>query len=240
MLATPDASFEMDLLYDVLPSRSSLDDMLERFPSVPGDSSLAVLDPLIPPVSLYNETDLQTPELDASGMSEYARAVGALLLILLEDRHLAKTNGWALRHLLALALYAEDLICIPNSRSSVFAGNVSKAMLNDIMARAKQVATYVLSSSPQDEGWHTAVVNAITAEKENHGLDAVGTLVYDLVSYGMRFDTVRESCILHVVLEHTLGNASKEDAQQWVQLGRRLERQGSSPYQSIWHRKYLL
>lgn len=230
MLTTADASFDVDPLHDILPSRISLDDMLGRLPSVPGDSSLAVLDALIPPASLYTESGIADPEVDASGLSEYARVVEALLLILLEDRHMAKTTGWALRHLLALALYADDLLRVPNSRGSVFAATTSKVMLNELIARARQIATYVLSSSPQDDGWHTAVVNAITAEKENPGLDAVGTLVYDLVSDGKRFDTVRESRILHVVLEHTLGNASKDDADQWVQLGRRMERQGPFPY----------
>ena len=225
VLTKRDASFDMES-QDILPSSASLEQMLDGLPSVPGDSSLAVLDPLIPPVSLYNEVDIPTPETDSRGMSVYARAVDALLLVLLNDRHWAKTNGWALRHLLALALYADDLIRVPSSQSPIFAGTVSKAMLNDLVTRSKQVAAYVLSTSAQDEGWHAAVVSAITSGDDSH-LDAVGALVYGLVSYGKRFDTVRESRILHVVLEHVFGNASREDAQQWAQLGRALERQGS-------------
>lgn len=219
----------MDLL-DILPSRTPLDEMLDRLPSVAGDSSLAVLDPLVPPVSLYNEVDIPTPVTDSYGMSAYARAVEALLLVLLDDRHLAKTNGWALRHFLALAFYADDLVRVTNSKNPVFFGTVSNAALNDLVTKSRQVATYVLSTSSQDEGWHKAVVSAINAGSQGHGLDAVGTLVYDLVIYGKRFDTVRESRILHTVLAHAFGNASKADAQEWVQLGRTLERQGSSSF----------
>ncbi|KAH9835414.1 uncharacterized protein C8Q71DRAFT_765758 [Rhodofomes roseus] len=227
---TPDASFDVEPLVDIVPSEVSLDDMLDNLSAVPGDASLAVVDPLVPPASLCDETALSSPDTDTSGLSRYARVVEGLALHLLDDRQAAKANAWALRHLLALSLYVDELIQIPASKSPVFSAAVSRSILHDYITKARQVATYVLSSS-QDEGWHTTVVGAIIADKQDISLGPVGKLVWDLVNRGKRFDTVRESRILHTILEHIFGSISKTEAEQWVQLARKLERQ--APHTSL-------
>ncbi|TFY58014.1 hypothetical protein EVJ58_g6676 [Rhodofomes roseus] len=227
---TPDASFDVEPLVDIVPSEVSLDDMLDNLSAVPGDASLAVVDPLVPPASLCDETALSSPDTDTSGLSRYARVVEGLALHLLDDRQAAKANAWALRHLLALSLYVDELIQIPASKSPVFSAAVSRSILHDYITKARQVATYVLSSS-QDEGWHTTVVGAIIADKQDISLGPVGKLVWDLVNRGKRFDTVRESRVLHTILEHIFGSISKTEAEQWVQLARKLERQ--APHTSL-------
>ncbi|KAH9932237.1 uncharacterized protein B0H18DRAFT_1083328 [Fomitopsis serialis] len=228
MLKTRDASFDVKLLSDILPSRKLLDDMLDRLPSVASDASLAVIDPLVPP-PLCHEPPATSLDADLSGLSQYARAVEALLLCLLDDRHAAKENAWAVRHLLALSLYADELIQLPTSRNPVFSASVSRSRLHDLITKARQVAMYVLSSS-QDEGWNSVVVDSIAADDYSQ-LDAVGRLLWDLVSHGQRFDTVRESRILHAILEHTFRSISKVEAGQWAQLARKLERQ--APHTSL-------
>ncbi|KZT68385.1 hypothetical protein DAEQUDRAFT_727954 [Daedalea quercina L-15889] len=225
-----DLACGVDFLEDILPTRPFLDDILDHLPAIPSDASLAVIDLLVPPVSLCGDTSPSAPHTDTFGMSQYARVVEALLLSLLDDRRAAKTNVWALRHLLALSLYADEVIQIPNSNSPVFGTGVSRTALSDLVMKVRRVATYVLSSS-QDEGWHAAVVGAIAADKEDSWLDTVGGLIYDLINHGKQFDTVRESRILHVVLEHAFSSISKAEADQWVQLARKLERR--APHTSL-------
>jgi len=78
----------------------------------------------------------------------------------------------------------------------------------------------------------STTVNAILTDKSSDLMDGVGRLVYDLIQHGKRWDTVRESRILHRILQHILSSVSKVEAEQWMSLGRRLEKSGTCPFSS--------
>ncbi|KAF9818038.1 hypothetical protein IEO21_02999 [Rhodonia placenta] len=224
------SGLDMDSSLETLPSRADLDDMLIRLPYTPADPSLAVVDLLVPPPSLCEPVPAVSGKYDQAGFSVYARAVYALLLRFLEDRHAAKTNVWALRHLLALSLYAEEILQSLAVPSPVFSGHIPRSSLVDIQARVSQIAAYLLSSGHAD-GWHNTVVGTIMASKGSDMLDGVGQVVYEQIQHAKLKDTPRESRIIHVILQHVLSFATKPEAEQWLQLARRLEKQ--APHMSL-------
>lgn len=212
-------------MVDIFPSRDELDAMLDGLPSSPFDTSLAVVDPLVPPASFYESQHLSDQVYDSSGYSMYARIVDALLLHLVQDRHSAKEHIWALRHIIALSLYANDSLQSPTSPSPVFANQASGTTLQEITIRAQQITAYLLSST-QEEGWHGNLVAAMLANKADDSLDGIGRLVSSLINHGKRQDTVRESRILHLILQHAINNSSKEEAEGWMTIARKLEKPG--------------
>ncbi|KAI0945042.1 hypothetical protein AcV7_001681 [Taiwanofungus camphoratus] len=222
-VAEPCPGLDIDLMVDIFPSRDELDAMLDGLPSSPFDTSLAVVDPLVPPASFYESQHLSDQVYDSSGYSMYARIVDALLLHLVQDRHSAKEHIWALRHIIALSLYANDSLQSPTSPSPVFANQASGTTLQEITIRAQQITAYLLSST-QEEGWHGNLVAAMLANKADDSLDGIGRLVSSLINHGKRQDTVRESRILHLILQHAINNSSKEEAEGWMTIARKLEK----------------
>ncbi|OCH91295.1 hypothetical protein OBBRIDRAFT_887096 [Obba rivulosa] len=223
MLNEPLSGLRVDLVSDIFPPRSELDAMLDRLPSVPLDASLAVIDPLVPPLSLYEPEFVKNPAFDIVGFSQYARVVGTMVRHLATARHAAKENMWILRHLLAFGLYADEWLNVPYVQSPLFWSHASKAVLKELISKIQQLTTYLLSSM-QEDGWHAAVVNAILAGK-SETLDDAGKAVYDLVEHGKREDAIRESRILRTVLQHVLSGSTKEEADQWILLARKIEKQ---------------
>ena len=200
--------------------------MLDALPSTPLDASLAVIDPLVPPSVQYRSLKFPKDGGDAQGLTEYARVVYGLLLYLVDDRQTAKENPWVLRHFLALAIYAEEAKLLPCVDSPVFSKIVTRTTLLGILGRVQQATTYLLSSTT-DEKWHTTVANVLVSQATaSTGLDGVGRLVVDLVNRAKRYDAIRESRILHMILRHALSTATKADSEQWMLVARKLEKLG--------------
>ncbi|KZT00638.1 uncharacterized protein LAESUDRAFT_708574 [Laetiporus sulphureus 93-53] len=214
---------------DLLPPKSTFDSMLNELPAEAIDASLAVIDPIIP-TSLGEGEATEDEMHDRLGFSRYARAVYALLLHLADDRTAARENPWALRHLLAISMYAGELLQSPRSHGVVFSNQASRTALQDVVTKVGQISAYVLSSE-QGEGWHATVVKAITTENQIGCPDDIGRLLYDLIALSRSEDTVREARILRTLLQHLLGSASKTDAEQWILLARKLEKQ--APFASL-------
>ncbi len=199
--------------------------MLDALPSTPLDASLAVVDPLVPPSVQYRSLKFTNDGFDTQGLTKYARIVHGLLLHLVNDRQTARENLWVLHHFLALALYAEESKHLPAAESPVFSKTVPRATLQGILDRVQQATAYLLSSTT-DEKWHTTVTNALVNQAPATGLDGVGQLVVDLVNRTKRYDTIRESRILHMILRHALSTATKADSEQWMLVARKLEKLG--------------
>ncbi|EJF63887.1 hypothetical protein DICSQDRAFT_145362 [Dichomitus squalens LYAD-421 SS1] len=214
---------KVDVLSDIFPSRAELDSMLEALPSTPLDPSLAVVDPLVPPSVQYRSIKVTASEFDTQGLAKYARTVHGLLLYLVDERQTAKESMWALHHILALAIYAEESSYLPGAQSPVFAKTVARATLQSILDRVQQLAAYLLSSAT-DEKWHSSVTNALVNQGPATGLEGVGQLVVDLVGRATRRDTVRESRVLHMILRHALSTATKADSEQWMLVARKIEK----------------
>ncbi|KAI0360435.1 hypothetical protein OH77DRAFT_1418351 [Trametes cingulata] len=214
---------QLHILSDIFPPQEELAAMLDVLPSTPLDSSLAVVDPLVPPPTLYRSNGEASFIFDSMGFSKYARVVNGLLQYLVDDRQTARENIWVLRHLFALAIYAEESKHLPSAQSPVFARSVSRGVLQGILDKVQQLATYLLSSTAE-ESWHASVTNALLAQSAPSGLDGAGQLVVDLINRAKRQDNIRASRILHMILQHALSNATKADADQWMLVARKIEK----------------
>ncbi|GBE89079.1 hypothetical protein SCP_1500820 [Sparassis crispa] len=230
MLVQDCPGLAVDVVHDVFPSRDDVDVMLDALPSMPADPSLAAMDPLVPPSSQYEYEWSHTEAFDHAGYSEYSRIINGLLLHLIQDRQAARENMWALRHFLALSLYADDFVKVPFAQSPVFKPHLPKTVLQELQSRVQQVTTYLLSSS-QEEGWHASAVNEVLSGSAISHTDEVGRLIGDLIEHAKHDDTVRESRILYMILQHVLNNSSKGEANLWMSLCRKLEK--SAPQTSL-------
>lgn len=206
---------------DIFPSQAALDAMLDDLPTMPIDASIAVIDVLVPSDSIYRPENVTDRRFDRMGFSPYARMVNAYLLHLVNNRQSAKENLWVLRHCLALAQYIGDFIKIPSAGSPIFSSQAPIDVLKQVLTTVHQLTTYLLATMP-DADWHSRFVSALLGESKG-ALDDVGQLVYDIFK---RPDNIRECRILRVVLQHILGDATKSDAEHWIQLSRKLERFG--------------
>ncbi|CAL1708694.1 unnamed protein product [Somion occarium] len=206
---------------EIFPSKKELDAMLDILPPNPVDVSLAVIDPLVPTaIEDDNDNEVSEAVVDRSGYSSYARVVTALLHYFSDERQLAKENVWALRHFLAFAQYADEKLQFPEAESSLFGRAVSPTALQDLTAKVDQITAYVLSSVP-DESWFSPIISSLlNGQPPSSG---IGRLLYDLVYDSAGRDTVRESRVLHSVLQHILTSATKAEADQMIMLARKIE-----------------
>ncbi|KAF7975675.1 hypothetical protein HWV62_8773 [Athelia sp. TMB] len=223
---TQDPGFEVDLFRDILPVHAELDSMLAVLPSEPVNSSLGVLDSLLAYPS--SGSKLTPLPYDTRGLSSYARATYAILHMFGQNRQLARQNIWALRHLLALSIYADDAIQLSLELSPVF-GAISPSQLKDIVDNVQQVTTYLLGSAT-DEGFHRRVIAAISDGKIS-GLDGLEAFLLEVVGKSKAEESARGCRILFRVLHHLFANANKDEADAWLALARKLEK--TAPRTSI-------
>ncbi|KAJ7096074.1 hypothetical protein C8R44DRAFT_889801 [Mycena epipterygia] len=215
----------LDVVADVFPGQAELDAMLNALPADPPAASLAVLHPHLPPASAIRATK-PAPAHDARGYAAYARIVAALLQALAADRRAAKEHVWALRHVLALALYAEDLRAVPAAVNPVFdaeAPGLDGVALVELAAHAQQVTTYLLTAST-DDGWRARVIAALTSDKPLVGGGALPSLLVDLVACARRTDGSRDCRVLGGVLRHLLQDADKAEADLGMTFARKIEK----------------
>ena len=214
--------FHVNIVKDILPSRHDVDTMLEKLSPNPIHSSLAVVETLLLSDSAFEDPNL-SQLYDDEGYSSYARLTSGLLRVFVQDRQIAKENMWALRHFLALALYANDFLRIPWGQSPAFNRRALKAGLDDMILKVQQVTTYLLTSSP-DDGWRSNVIAVVNGDKSIENSDMLARFLVDLIRNTQRLDNIREARILRNVLHHVLDKADKDEADQWVLLARRKER----------------
>lgn len=204
-----------------LPSVPELDRMLDDLSSDPIHPALAVLDPLIPPGE-YPEID--PPACDSHGLSPYARLVSMLLFVFSEDRQSARRNTWALRHLLALSLYADDYRAYPTGSSPVFRKEALMD-LEGLIARLQQISTYLLTSAASDDGWRQKVLDAVANVQPLDGTaPSLALFLRDQLTRARKGDETREARILGRTLLHVLHDADKAEADRWITFARNIER----------------
>lgn len=227
MLAIHGQKLSISLLPDLFPPSETLDGMLRQLPHDPVDYSLAVIDPLIPPDV---EPSTEGPEsTDGRGFSSYARIINALLRMFLEDRNLARRNLWALRHFIALSIYASDYQKVPAGVSPVFDAR-ALAGLGEVIARVNQVTAYLLLGSlgRVADGWRERVVKRVVEGKygANDGRTNLEQLVVDVIRVAVESDSVLDTRVLKTVLEDVLEDLEVEEAEEWIGLARKLEKSG--------------
>ncbi|KAF8970121.1 hypothetical protein BDZ97DRAFT_1792056 [Flammula alnicola] len=235
LLAQNPPGLRVNLLEDIFPSASHLDATLDNLSPEAIDPSIEILDALIPPASAATSKGKRTTptSTDRRGFSAYARIVNALLEAFIEDRQLAKRGLWALRHLLALSIYAQDLQNVPfaSSRSPVFDDKVTPAGLNDIVVKAKQVSVYLLNSlaGKNVDSWRQMalerLLNGFAGKEPKEGLTQLQALLFDVVIYAKNGDGVRDARVLKIVLDSLLKDGiDAAEADLWVQLARKYEK----------------
>ena len=230
----------VDLVEDVFPSRSQLDAMLEEFSPEPNDPSLAVLNDSLPTTPQHSSKNKVKKPIfaDRHGFAPYARVVDGLAQAFVEDRQLSKRNLWAFRHLLALSIYAQDLMNVPSSyeyASPLFDGKISVTRLEEVMRRVKLVSVYLFnflnsSGSSDDGAWRCGVVECflqVDGKNASRGLIESQVFLFDILWHAKKKDTVRDARILKTVLRSLLADGVGEsEADLWLQLARRLDKTG--------------
>ncbi|KAG6883962.1 hypothetical protein C0993_002462 [Termitomyces sp. T159_Od127] len=233
-------------LRDIFPSARETEQALCHLSPDPIHPSLAVVTPLIPPSSAFTSTSSQCvsrnangTDFDKRGFSSYARIVSALLHVFIEDRQVAKQNLWALRHFLALELYAQDFISVPGAWSRVFAAEAIHARLETLVVKVEQIAMYVLTLSTS-EGWREAALAAVIgsgSQPSSSSSSQVATsgplpaFLVDTIQRARDSDWVRETRILRNVLQHVFYDVDREEADRWLVLARKIE--GIAPETSM-------
>lgn len=260
MLSRSPPGINVDLLHEVFPSATQLDLMLDDLSPDAIDPSIAVLDPLIPlfipqPHSKAVGSQQGT---DRRGFVPYARIVNGLLQVFIEDRQLAKRALWALRHFLALSIYAQDLLNVPSPTFSSSASSLPKqdsnnyspifdhdvvtiSVLRDVVSRVKQVSVYLLGSAvdQDDESWRKIVLGKLLKDAPASGrienrMSQVQQFLWDVIVYAKAQDKLRDTRVLRIILESVFSDGvDGEEAELWIQLARKLEKTGMEPFHSF-------
>ncbi|KAF7323573.1 Delta-9 fatty acid desaturase protein [Mycena kentingensis (nom. inval.)] len=213
----------VDIIADIFPAQAELDSMLDALPTSPASPALAVLHPHLSP-NASRSSKAANKAYDDHGLSGYARIVSALSQALTDDRRAAKDNVWALRHVLALALYAADTIAAASVPTPVFdITRVSSAELSLLVAKAQQLETYIVTSAA-DDGWRSRLLAAVTNDKPLVGETPVARLLVELIGAVRREDASRDCRVLAGVLRHVLQDADKAEAELWLGLARKIEK----------------
>jgi hypothetical protein len=215
---------ELTGLEDLLPTSRHLDDLLCNLRLDPAIPSLAIIHPLIPPPSSFEAAEGPDCEADQQGLGVYARGVMALLYSYTENRDLARANLWALRHFLALAIYAQELLEVPSLPNPAFSRTVAKDVLFDVTIKVQQLTAYLLTTASSDDSWHVDAVTSLLNGKRNSSLGDLAAFTVDLIEQAEEEDDSLHARILSILLQHVLRDASREEADQWLLLARRLER----------------
>ncbi|KAH0834818.1 hypothetical protein J3R83DRAFT_10427 [Lanmaoa asiatica] len=211
----------IDPLTDILPSHEQFDTMLDSssLPSSTTSPSLALFDSILP-------TSSNTPTPPNSTCRKYARAVSALLAHLTASRTVARKNLWALRHILVLGFYANEYLRMGDIRDGPVTFDITRDYLEDVVEKAKSLTTYLLGRV--EDGIHAKVVNALMSKDGAVALKD-GSLASFVVAVARRAkekDRVRDTAVLGIVLQHLFSDATKDDADLWLALARRLEKPG--------------
>jgi hypothetical protein len=217
----------ISLLRDIFPSADALNATLRQLPQDPIDYSIAVINPLIPPE--INLSKREPKATDSRGFSSYARIVVALLQVFSEDRTLAKANLWALRHFIALSIYAGDFQKVPAGVSPVFDVR-ALAGLGEVIGRVQQITAYLLLGSLVNvsDGWRRSIVKRVGESNYSGNETGLERFVLDTIRVAVESDSILDTRILQIVLEDVLDEIETEEAEDWIGLARKLERRGKS------------
>lgn len=195
--------------------------MLESssLPSSTTSPSLALLDPTLPTFS-------GTPVFPNPTCRKYTRAVYALLAYLTASRNLARSNLWGLRHILVLGFYASEYLRVEDARDGIMTPDVTRDRLADAVEKVKSLTTYLLGRVEDDI--HGKVVNALMNKGSAAPLEdgGIASFVTAVARRAKEKDSVRDAAVLGIVLQHLFNGATRDDADSWLSLARRLEKTG--------------
>ncbi|KAL4073539.1 hypothetical protein J3A83DRAFT_4370818 [Scleroderma citrinum] len=230
----------IDVLSDILPSRSELDMLLDDLPTSAISPSLALMDWTIP-TSISeeeNNSDFFTDTGNAHilPLHPYGRAISALLIYLSSARTEARTHLWVLRHVIAFGVYATEYVRVGVERNAVIGGPLDvkperdpvtlerREIAMELLERVHALTIYLLGRVEEDV--HTRAVGALLNNDGNASIieGSLASFVVEVVRKSAEYDTIRDALILRAMLQHLFVDATKEDADLWLTLVRRLEK----------------
>ncbi|KAG6330843.1 hypothetical protein ID866_8246 [Astraeus odoratus] len=234
----------VDILQDILPSRSELDILLDDLSTSPVSSSMALIDCTIPTTSATDDAG-NVPIVDPGdalvlSLHPYGRAVTALLAYLSSVRTEARAHLWALRHVIAFGVYIAEYVHVGDQRSAVFGGTLDVRSGRDPVAEARRqiakdlerkvhgLTTYLLSRV--EEGIHVQAVGALLQNDIGGPSIEEGSLaafVVEVVRKSIQSDSTRDALVLRTTLQHLFADVTRDEADLWLTLARRLERTAS-------------
>lgn len=208
---------------DIFPAPQEIDNLLEQLSPDPIHPSLAVITSLIPPADSFLDRHSPSQLYDNRGFSMYGRLVSALLQVLVENRQTSKHNIWALRHLHALEIFAQDFVSVPSASSPVFGSETATQALESLISKVEQVTTYILTSL-YDEGWREAALAvALDNNKTTEKLGPLSLFLLDIIKRARNSENSRDTRILRNILQHVFHDVEKDEADLWILLARKIE-----------------
>ncbi|KAI6158556.1 hypothetical protein EDD17DRAFT_1622088 [Pisolithus thermaeus] len=229
---------KIDILMDILPSRSDVDAILEDLPGSAISPSLALIDVTIPTTPFSEGTSYHPIANPGDALilplHPYGRVASALLTYLSLVRTKALAHLWTLRHIMTFGVYLTEYVHIEDERSPVFGGTLDsrpggdtislarREIARDLLEKAQALAAYLLGRV--EEGIHTRVVEVLLKSKTGIEEGGLASFVVEVVRKSIEGDTVRDALVLRKVLQHLFVHATREDADLWLALVRRFER----------------
>ncbi|CAE6481494.1 unnamed protein product [Rhizoctonia solani] len=153
-------SDERVIFLEMIPPQLDLDRSLDDLNDNPSPL-LAECDPMIR-LGEREPDSVALVTYDSYGFSKYARVGAALAILLSEDRHLARDNLWAFRHLLALQQLCLDFVSAPSWPSNVFRSDASDevhSLLEIITPLVIYLGSSLLVDHPLE--WHKDVISRL-------------------------------------------------------------------------------
>ncbi|TFY57346.1 hypothetical protein EVG20_g8587, partial [Dentipellis fragilis] len=120
--------------------------------------------------------------------------------------------------------------CCPACPSPAFSSAVSKTLLHDVIAKVEQLTAYLVVV-PSEGSWHAEVVKAALGEVKSGPKDETAGFLSALIREAQKEDGYLHAQIVFRVLQHVLGDATREEGDQWMLLVRKLEK--SAPQLSL-------
>jgi hypothetical protein len=94
--------------------------------------------------------------------------------------------------------------------------------------RVKSLTTYLLGRTEEDI--HTKAVGTLMGKKVGVARDdgSLASFVVEVAQRAKEKDRVRDAAVLGIVLQHLFSDSTRDDADLWLGLARRLEKTGQS------------
>lgn len=149
---------------------------------------------------------------------------------------MAKQNLWAVRHLLAMSVYAGDLVDSGFGGlnwNPVFGSAVRKDDLVELKENVKKLLVYLVNSwAERGLEWRKDVLTRLASgQGRSEGFTPPQRFLWDLIEASRKTDTTREARVLKLVLEAVLASGYEDrldlsEADQWVVLAKKFEQTG--------------
>lgn len=224
-------------MLDILPSQETLDTLLySTASSLRTPSSLSILDPLA--ASAQEGRSTATHTYDTEGLSEYARSAYALLLFLEESRSVARSQPWALPHIVMLALLCEDemhmsggaggLLQSDRFISSSKQGTQLRLLLDRCIKVSSSMLAALCGSLP--ETWHISATETLhkapdAPSKDDATLQIMASLWRASIAQQAPTTTNHLTRIFSRLLAGVLSftSAGEQEGTKWMRLAQAVE-----------------